>query len=241
MVKSGGRLVYATCSLLTAENEEIVAAFDAEHERDFVRLDAAELLREQGVERADELVQDRCLRLWPHRHRTDGFFAAVFCLAYILDRSDSWSGRVATGVKILLFASIGVLMAAPYTLPILEIIQNSYNKNVGALVQQTLQVDYLFNYVMPNLFGSPLNFYVNRQHEIPSILWFSNGLARHDFASTILDMPPEPSRSPQVFIVFQFQTTATNRITNVQVRFGIGLSSLLPFFSRQGSSRTDQM
>ncbi|MGC4075674.1 MAG: RsmB/NOP family class I SAM-dependent RNA methyltransferase [Rubrivivax sp.] len=76
--KSGGRLVYATCSLLTAENEEIVAAFDAEHERDFVRLDAAELLREQGVERADELVQDRCLRLWPHRHRTDGFFAAVW-------------------------------------------------------------------------------------------------------------------------------------------------------------------
>lgn len=76
--KSGGRLVYATCSLLTAENEEIVAAFDAEHGRDFVRLDAAELLREQGVERADELVQDRCLRLWPHRHRTDGFFAAVW-------------------------------------------------------------------------------------------------------------------------------------------------------------------
>lgn len=78
LAKSGGRLVYATCSLLTAENEEIVAAFDAEHERDFVRLDAAELLREQGVERADELVQDRCLRLWPHRHRTDGFFAAVW-------------------------------------------------------------------------------------------------------------------------------------------------------------------
>ncbi|BAL96758.1 RsmB/NOP family class I SAM-dependent RNA methyltransferase [Rubrivivax gelatinosus] len=76
--KSGGRLVYATCSLLTAENEEIVAAFDAEHGRDFVRLDAAELLREQGVERADELLQDRCLRLWPHRHRTDGFFAAVW-------------------------------------------------------------------------------------------------------------------------------------------------------------------
>jgi len=78
LAKPGGRLVYATCSLLTAENEEIVAAFDAEHERDFVRLDAAELLREQGVERADELVQDRCLRLWPHRHRTDGFFAAVW-------------------------------------------------------------------------------------------------------------------------------------------------------------------
>ncbi|MBK1689706.1 RsmB/NOP family class I SAM-dependent RNA methyltransferase [Rubrivivax gelatinosus] len=76
--KSGGRLVYATCSLLAAENEEIVAAFDAEHGRDFVRLDPAELLREQGVERADELVQNQCLRLWPHRHRTDGFFAAVW-------------------------------------------------------------------------------------------------------------------------------------------------------------------
>jgi 16S rRNA (cytosine967-C5)-methyltransferase len=78
LLKPGGRLVYATCSLLAAENEEIVAAFDAEHGRDFVRLDPAELLREQGVERADELVQNQCLRLWPHRHRTDGFFAAVW-------------------------------------------------------------------------------------------------------------------------------------------------------------------
>ncbi|MBZ8139193.1 SAM-dependent methyltransferase [Rubrivivax gelatinosus] len=76
--KSGGRLVYATCSLLSAENEEVVAAFDAEHGRDFVRLSPAELLREQGVERADELVSAECLRLWPHRHGTDGFFAAVW-------------------------------------------------------------------------------------------------------------------------------------------------------------------
>ncbi|MBK1712434.1 RsmB/NOP family class I SAM-dependent RNA methyltransferase [Rubrivivax gelatinosus] len=76
--KSGGRLVYATCSLLNAENEEVVAAFDAEHGRDFVRLSPAELMREQGVERADELVSAECLRLWPHRHGTDGFFAAVW-------------------------------------------------------------------------------------------------------------------------------------------------------------------
>ena len=78
LVKGGGRLVYATCSLLAAENEEIVAAFEAEHGRDFERLPAVALLREQGVERADELVDGDNLRLWPHRHQTDGFFAAVW-------------------------------------------------------------------------------------------------------------------------------------------------------------------
>ncbi|MCZ8233816.1 MAG: RsmB/NOP family class I SAM-dependent RNA methyltransferase [Inhella sp.] len=71
MVKSGGRLVYATCSLLEAENEAVADAFEAPG---FQRLDAATLVD-------PALVENGNLRLWPHRHQTDGFFAAVWTKA----------------------------------------------------------------------------------------------------------------------------------------------------------------
>jgi 16S rRNA (cytosine967-C5)-methyltransferase len=74
LVKKGGRLVYATCSLLAAENEAIVAAFVAARP-DFVQRPAAEVLREQDIAIAGG--DDPALRLLPHRHGTDGFFAAV--------------------------------------------------------------------------------------------------------------------------------------------------------------------
>ena len=77
LVKPGGRLVYATCSLLDAENEVIAAEFAAAHP-DFVPLDAAEALGKAQVERAGELVENGVLRLWPHRHGTDGFFAIAW-------------------------------------------------------------------------------------------------------------------------------------------------------------------
>ena len=78
LVKPGGRLVYATCSLLRRENEDAAEAFSAAHP-DFAPLSAAELLSASQVERADELVTPAGhLRLWPHRHGTDGFFAAVW-------------------------------------------------------------------------------------------------------------------------------------------------------------------
>ena len=70
--------MYATCSLLRAENEDVAAAFGAAHARDFEPLSALDALQQAHVERADELVQDGCLRLWPHRHGTDGFFAAAW-------------------------------------------------------------------------------------------------------------------------------------------------------------------
>ena len=77
LVKPGGRLVYATCSLLDAENEQIAQAFGAAHP-DFVPLDAGQALDKAHAARSGELVEQGYLRLWPHRHHTDGFFAAVW-------------------------------------------------------------------------------------------------------------------------------------------------------------------
>jgi len=72
LVKPGGRLVYATCSLLAEENEDIVTAFLAERP-EFLGLHCGELLREQRI----ALDTGRLLRLCPHLHGTDGFFAAA--------------------------------------------------------------------------------------------------------------------------------------------------------------------
>ncbi|MFZ2123678.1 MAG: RsmB/NOP family class I SAM-dependent RNA methyltransferase [Rhodoferax sp.] len=82
LLKPGGRLVYATCSVLPQENEAIALAFSEAHP-DFVPLDVAEVLVGLKVEHAENLCsggdnQQRFLRLWPHRHQTDGFFAAVW-------------------------------------------------------------------------------------------------------------------------------------------------------------------
>ncbi len=73
LVKPGGRLVYATCSLLAEENEDIVTAFLKEH-AEFRELECSELLRQQRI----ALDTGPRLKLWPHVHGTDGFFAAVF-------------------------------------------------------------------------------------------------------------------------------------------------------------------
>ena len=78
LLKPGGRLVYATCSLLRAENEAVANAFSEAHGRDFALLPAGEVLARSHVGQASELVRDGFLRLWPHRHSTDGFFAAIW-------------------------------------------------------------------------------------------------------------------------------------------------------------------
>jgi 16S rRNA (cytosine967-C5)-methyltransferase len=78
LLKPGGRLVYATCSLLEDENEAIANIFSEAHARDFQPLLARDLLEKAHVDHADALVRDEFLRLWPHRHGTDGFFAAAW-------------------------------------------------------------------------------------------------------------------------------------------------------------------
>ena len=72
LVKVGGRLVYATCSLLDEENEAIVAQFLASHE-DFAVVPMSDVLAEQKI----ALEMQDYLKLLPHKHQTDGFFAAV--------------------------------------------------------------------------------------------------------------------------------------------------------------------
>lgn len=76
LVKPGGRLVYATCSLLRDENEAIVEGFLATH-ADFEIESATDILKAQGIVLDGRADPDALLALWPHRAGTDGFFAAV--------------------------------------------------------------------------------------------------------------------------------------------------------------------
>lgn len=73
LVKFGGRLVYATCSLLNEENDAIVEGFLATHP-DFELIPMHKVLAEQRI----ELEMGDTLKMLPHKHGTDGFFAAVF-------------------------------------------------------------------------------------------------------------------------------------------------------------------
>jgi 16S rRNA (cytosine967-C5)-methyltransferase len=72
LLKSGGRLVYATCSLLPEENEQLVEAFLAEG--GFTLLPVSELLAQAKMDLPES---QGYLKLSPARDGTDGFFAAV--------------------------------------------------------------------------------------------------------------------------------------------------------------------
>jgi len=72
-VRNGGRLIYATCTVLRRENEAVVERFLETH-GDF------EIMPVKAVwsrARAEELGDGTFLRMLPHEHGTDGFFAAV--------------------------------------------------------------------------------------------------------------------------------------------------------------------
>jgi 16S rRNA (cytosine967-C5)-methyltransferase len=76
LVKPGGRLVYATCSVLPEENQDIVDAFLAAHPA-FALADAGADLARAGI----ALRAAPMLQLFPHVHGCDGFFAAAMTRA----------------------------------------------------------------------------------------------------------------------------------------------------------------
>jgi 16S rRNA (cytosine967-C5)-methyltransferase len=75
LLAPGGRLIYATCTLLRAENQAVIEALAAEHGE----LEPVPVKEVWGAARAAPLAdpEGRYLTLAPHRHGTDGFFAAV--------------------------------------------------------------------------------------------------------------------------------------------------------------------
>lgn len=73
LVRKGGRLLYATCSILQEENDAVADDFKREHP-EFAPLSCSELFNSQRI----GLDTGERLRLFPHLHGTDGFFAAVF-------------------------------------------------------------------------------------------------------------------------------------------------------------------
>ena len=72
LVKPGGRVVYATCSVLPDENERVVERFLAEHP-DFALGDAQAELARAGV----ELPTGAALKLSTPEHGCDAFYAAI--------------------------------------------------------------------------------------------------------------------------------------------------------------------
>lgn len=72
LLKPGGRLVYATCSFLPEENQQVVQAFLDTHPQ-FRLLNCAEILSQQKI----PLDTGEFLQLFPKQHQTDGFFAAA--------------------------------------------------------------------------------------------------------------------------------------------------------------------
>jgi 16S rRNA (cytosine967-C5)-methyltransferase len=72
-VRSGGRILYSTCTITIAENESVVRQFLKTHS-DFETV----VVDNQYVHSDDEGY----IRLWPHLHGTDGFFAAVLTKKY---------------------------------------------------------------------------------------------------------------------------------------------------------------
>jgi len=72
LLAPGGRLVYATCTLLAVENAEVIAGFLGAHP-DLARVPLDRVLGP----RASALGDGATFTVAPHTHGTDGFFAAV--------------------------------------------------------------------------------------------------------------------------------------------------------------------
>jgi len=75
LVRAGGVLVYATCSILRCENEQIVEQFLAAHD-DFRLVSPKPTLDRESVAQTDACLRGDYLAMLPHTHGTDGFFGA---------------------------------------------------------------------------------------------------------------------------------------------------------------------
>ncbi|MEC7239728.1 MAG: RsmB/NOP family class I SAM-dependent RNA methyltransferase [Myxococcota bacterium] len=72
-VQPGGRLIYATCSLLREENEEVIAEFLRENPH-WRQISVREIL---GRSRSKVFERGQFFRSYPHLHQTDGFAAGI--------------------------------------------------------------------------------------------------------------------------------------------------------------------
>lgn len=73
LLKPGGRLVYATCSLLREENEQVVEDFLASENGTFEAVECQSVLDSQGI----NVQTGRYFQVLPDSHHCDGFFAAI--------------------------------------------------------------------------------------------------------------------------------------------------------------------
>ena len=101
LVKAGGRLVYATCSVLKRENQDVVEAFLAAHS-EWRLVPAKEVFAQQGIvfpeaqwERFGSYFQ-----MLPHVNNTDGFFAAVLERSAPAKRENSHFVAVLHGIVV---------------------------------------------------------------------------------------------------------------------------------------------
>jgi 16S rRNA (cytosine967-C5)-methyltransferase len=76
LLKPGGQILYATCSILAEENERVVGGFLAGHPG-FALLSASDSLAAARIEVPESQPGERFLRLRPDVHGTDGFFGAL--------------------------------------------------------------------------------------------------------------------------------------------------------------------
>ena len=84
MLVPGGRLVYSTCTFAPVENEGSISRFLAKHEEfEIVPIDKAKLGIPEGCDGIPACVENPApgitgtLRLWPHKLRGEGHYAAV--------------------------------------------------------------------------------------------------------------------------------------------------------------------
>jgi 16S rRNA (cytosine967-C5)-methyltransferase len=90
LVKPGGRLVYATCSINRAENEDVRAAFLAAH---------SEFKPAQALPERVGLGTGSEIQLLPHRHGTDGFYIAALERSQVLAGDSSRASSAASGTR----------------------------------------------------------------------------------------------------------------------------------------------